>query len=53
MGADLDADDVLPAARQLAKKRVVVKRPLHGVFLNDEQPVVTHKGKSLRYDVYT
>jgi 16S rRNA (guanine1516-N2)-methyltransferase len=53
VGADLDADDLLPAARQLAKKRVVVKRPLHGVFLNDEQPVVTHKGKSLRYDVYT
>jgi 16S rRNA (guanine1516-N2)-methyltransferase len=52
VGNDEDADALLNAAITLAERRVVVKRPLHGRHLNDQEPTTTHKGKSLRYDVY-
>lgn len=52
VGDDDDAAELLRAARRLATRRVVVKRPLHGEPIAGEKPTTTHKGKSLRYDVY-
>ncbi|RWR02327.1 methyltransferase [[Pantoea] beijingensis] len=52
VGADLDADGLLEPARQLAKKRVVVKRPDYAPPLGDvatQSAVVT---KSHRFDIY-
>ena len=40
------------AARAVAKKRVVVKRPRLGVFLCGEKPAYQYEGKSTRFDVY-
>ena len=51
VGMDLDAEDLLAAARRVARQRVVVKRPVHGKSLSEEI-LATHKGKSMRYDVY-
>ncbi|MDO5070099.1 MAG: class I SAM-dependent methyltransferase [Neisseria zoodegmatis] len=43
---------LLAAARRAAKKRVVVKRPRLGEFLNGEKPAYQYTGKSTRFDVY-
>ena len=40
------------AARAVAKKRVVVKRPRLGAFLCGEKPAYQYAGKSTRFDVY-
>lgn len=40
------------AARQVAKKRIVVKRPRLGEFLCQTQPAYQYSGKSTRFDVY-
>lgn len=52
VGADLDADDLLPAALSLATYRVVVKRPKAAPFLNGQQPTYQLEGKSGRFDIY-
>lgn len=52
VGSDLDADDLLRPARQLATKRVVVKRPDYAPFLSDEKPVAEIKTKNHRFDIY-
>lgn len=52
VGADLDADDLLTPAQQLATKRVVVKRPDYAPFLNDIKPQVSVKTKNHRFDIY-
>ena len=39
-------------ARTVARKRIVVKRPRLGVFLNAEEPAYQYAGKSTRFDVY-
>ncbi len=51
VGEDADASALLDAALKLARRRVVVKRPLHAESLA-LQPTVSQKGKSMRYDVY-
>jgi 16S rRNA (guanine1516-N2)-methyltransferase len=51
VGEDADASALLEAALKLARRRVVVKRPLHAESLG-LQPTVSQKGKSMRYDVY-
>ena len=38
VGADLDADELLTPALQLARKRVVVKRPDYAEFLAQKRP---------------
>ncbi|QEY25178.1 class I SAM-dependent methyltransferase [Neisseria zalophi] len=43
---------LLAAARKTAKKRIVVKRPRLGQFLNGEAPAYQYTGKSTRFDVY-
>lgn len=52
VGADLDADDLLPAAMSVAKQKVVVKRPKQAGFLNDRKPSHQLSGKTGRFDVY-
>lgn len=52
VGDDSDASELLEAARAVATRRVVVKRPLHGEPIGNVSPAVSHKGKSVRYDVY-
>ena len=51
VGDDKRAPELLAAARAVARRRVVVKRPLHAEPLA-EKPGSVHKGKSTRYDVY-
>ena len=51
-GNDTDADKLLIEALVVATRRVVVKRPLRAAPINGPEPTVTHKGKSLRFDVY-
>ena len=52
VGADLDADALLPAALAVAGKRVVVKRPDYAGFLNDMPPSMSIETPSKRFDVY-
>lgn len=52
VGADLDADALLPVALAVAGKRVVVKRPDYAGFLNDMSPSMSIETKSNRFDVY-
>lgn len=52
VGADNDADALLPFATQLATKRVVVKRPDYAPFLNTQTPSMQITTKKNRFDVY-
>lgn len=52
VGPDLDADALLPAALQMADKRVVVKRPDYAGWLNEHKPSMAIETKSNRFDVY-
>lgn len=51
VGPDADSDALFVAAMKTAKRRVVVKRPLHAEPLAPD-PVAVHAGKSHRFDVY-
>ncbi len=51
VGDDLDAEELLACALQVARRRVVLKRPLHAPFLGGK-PTTVYRGKSVRYDVY-
>lgn len=52
VGDDPDAAELFAIALQAARRRVVVKRPLHAQPLCGV-PTVSHKGKSMRYDIYS
>lgn len=52
IGKDLDADLLLEAAKKVARKRIVVKRPKQAPFLNNERPSHQLIGKSNRFDIY-
>lgn len=54
VGTARQADDaaLLAAARAVAKKRVVVKRPRLGGFLAQYPPAYQYEGKSTRFDIY-
>jgi 16S rRNA (guanine1516-N2)-methyltransferase len=52
VGDDPDADALLSAARCLAQKRIVVKRPKQAPFLAGETPAHQLVGKANRFDVY-
>lgn len=45
-------EDLLKTAKQVAKKRIVVKRPRLGKYLCDLKPAYQYEGKSTRFDVY-
>ncbi len=52
VGDDSDAAALLPLALTRATQRVVVKRPRHGVPLNDQVPTFTYSGQASRFDIY-
>lgn len=52
VGADLDADALLPVALSVAAKRVVVKRPDYAGFLHEKKPSTSIETKNNRFDVY-
>lgn len=52
IGADEDAAELLPLAMQVARRRVVVKRPRKAAFLAGVQPFTQLVGESTRFDVY-
>ena len=52
VGDDPDADALLARAMNVAKYRVVVKRPNHARFLGQLKPTYSLKGKSTRFDIY-
>lgn len=49
VGADLDVEDLIKAARKVARGRVVVKRPLYAAKRDDVQ--FSYEGKTARFDV--
>ena len=51
-GEDADSKQILTIARQVAQKRVVVKRPTSASFVGDLPPDTNIETKSTRYDVY-
>lgn len=51
VGDDPDAAQLLAISRQIARERVVVKRPTHAQPLAPN-PTVTYEGTLVRYDVY-
>ncbi len=52
VGEDLDADSLLAPALELAKYRVVVKRPSYAPPLDNKKPSTSIKMKKNRFDVY-
>lgn len=52
VGSAQDEAGLLHMAREIAGKRIVVKRPRLGQYLNDEKPAYQYSGKSTRFDVY-
>ena len=53
VGPDLDADGLLEPARQLATKRVVVKRPDYAPPLADVATTNAVTTKGHRFDIYS
>jgi 16S rRNA (guanine1516-N2)-methyltransferase len=52
VGDDPDADALLTAARQVALRRVVVKRPRIAPYLDNITPHSSQIGKANRFDIY-
>lgn len=52
IGPDADADALLEPALELARYRVVVKRPRHAPVLAGQKPGLVLSGKSSRFDIY-
>lgn len=52
LGQDTDTEQLLSAARKVAGKRVVVKRPKEAGFVADEKPAFSIASKNTRYDIY-
>ena len=51
--ADKESALLLDNALRFAKKRVVVKRPIHAPTISGKKPNTSIKSKKMRYDVYT
>ncbi len=52
VGDDMDAETLLQKARQVARKRVVVKRPRKAESIGQLKPSYQLLGKSSRFDIY-
>lgn len=52
VGEDLDADDFFESAKNLANKRVVVKRSDYAPFIANQKPDFSQTTKNHRFDVY-
>ena len=53
VGGDLDADQLLEPALNLARKRVVIKRPDYSEFLAQIPPHFSRQTKNHRFDIYS
>jgi 16S rRNA (guanine1516-N2)-methyltransferase len=53
VGADADSDQLLNAALECARHRVVVKRPKKAEWLAGEKPNFSVAGKAIRFDIYS
>ncbi|MEM7646659.1 MAG: class I SAM-dependent methyltransferase, partial [Pseudomonadota bacterium] len=49
---ELNVQRVIKKVREHGTKRIVVKRPINGDYL-EERPQISYKGHLIRYDVYT
>lgn len=52
VGSDIDSDGLLEKALEIARYRVVIKRPSVAKFLGDKKPTYSLEGKSTRFDVF-
>lgn len=52
VGNDGDYDELFSLALQNANKRVVVKRPKKGPWINSMHPSYSVQGKTIRFDIY-
>lgn len=52
IGSDIDSYLLLTAARKVALKRVVVKRPKSAPFPSQKKPTTSVASKNTRYDIY-
>lgn len=52
VGSDMDADQLLTPALEIAQKRVVVKRPDYAEYLQQKKPSFQLSMKKNRFDVY-
>lgn len=52
VGPDLDSNDLLNAARQIATYRVVVKRPKGAPYVGGQKPQAEITSPNTRYDLY-
>ena len=53
VGPDSNSAELLNIARNVALKRVTVKRPKGAEFFADQKPHVSIESKNTRYDIYT
>ena len=52
VGQDSDQDGLLEVGRDIAKRRIVVKRPNSAEYLNNEKPNISIKSRNYRFDIY-
>ena len=52
VGSDIDSDGLLERALEIARYRVVIKRPSVAKFLGDKKPTYSLDGKSTRFDIF-
>ncbi|HEB98207.1 MAG TPA: 16S rRNA methyltransferase [Thiotrichales bacterium] len=52
LGPDRDSAALFEAARMAARRRVVVKRPVHAGWLHDARPAASIASRKTRYDIY-
>ncbi|OOH91431.1 16S rRNA (guanine(1516)-N(2))-methyltransferase [Pasteurellaceae bacterium 15-036681] len=52
VGADLDSDNFFIPAKNIARKRVVVKRPDYAPFIAEQKPDFSQETKNHRFDIY-
>lgn len=52
IGDDKDSDELLSVCQQVAKKRVVVKRPIKAPWLDHKKPSLSMNMKKHRFDIY-
>ncbi|MBV1920331.1 MAG: class I SAM-dependent methyltransferase, partial [Pseudomonadales bacterium] len=52
VGEDVDVHQLFEQARNVARKKVIVKRPRKSAFIKDKKPTYSVEGRSSRFDVY-
>ena len=52
VGEDMDVNQLFEQARNVAQKKVIVKRPRKSAFIKDKKPTYSVEGRSSRFDVY-